>query len=242
MPRGCEAHELGYADGHRHDVNGTNTRAGWATYFLDHSGCCPGGPRRSWRRALTLLVRADALLEVGGFPDVRAGEDTVVNHELLRRGYRAYRAAGATLIHHSRCRTVSRLVRHHFQRGRALGAVLRGDFRAGRPASRRFLVGFLARYPRRRVRDIGLRVALWGEELEGEYRHARALVALGALAAWLGALSEVTRRRPVPRQGSDWRARLFELGEVVADEDVVVAELTGEPDDVGVDPDVVAAD
>ena len=37
--------------------------------------------------------RRSALLAVGGFPeDLRAGEDTVVNQALVRRGYHAYRA------------------------------------------------------------------------------------------------------------------------------------------------------
>jgi hypothetical protein len=68
----------------------------------------------------------ETLLSVGGFPEtMRAGEDTIVNQELSRRGHRAYRAQDVTIIHRSPCRTPWKLVRHHFVRGRAFGRILR---------------------------------------------------------------------------------------------------------------------
>ena len=70
----------------------------------------------------------DLVLAVGGFPeDMRAGEDTVVNRELWRRGHSAFRAQDVSLTHHSRCRTPTRLVRHHYVRGRALGRIMVDD-------------------------------------------------------------------------------------------------------------------
>src|SRR3954466_9219248 len=52
---------------------------------------------------------------------LRVGEDTVVNEELFRRGYLAYRAQDVLLIHHSPCRMPGRLVRHHFIRAEGMG-------------------------------------------------------------------------------------------------------------------------
>src|SRR6185436_1653671 len=88
------AHEQGYPLVTGTTLNGTRTWAGWATYFLDHAPVLPGrpsgelaGPPGHCSYVRELLVAA------GGFPeDMRAGEDTVVNIALTRRGYRAYRS------------------------------------------------------------------------------------------------------------------------------------------------------
>ena len=64
------AHERGYAMVTGTTLNGTHTWAGWASYFLDHAALAPGaavGGARQGSRAL--LVRREALLEVGGFPE-----------------------------------------------------------------------------------------------------------------------------------------------------------------------------
>ena len=69
-------------------LNGKPTRSGWASYFLDHSTVLPGRPsgRLSGPPAHCSYIR-DHLVAAGGFPeDMRAGEDTVVNVELTRRG------------------------------------------------------------------------------------------------------------------------------------------------------------
>jgi glycosyltransferase involved in cell wall biosynthesis len=197
LARRFEAHERGWAmiTGSIH--NGNPTAAGWASYFLDHSSALPGRPSAELAGAPAhcSYVR-EFLLEIGGFrEDLRAGEDTVANQELWRRGHRAYREATIELTHRSPCSTRVALVRHHFLRGRALGRILRGDFdraaRGGIPSRLRFL----ARYPRRRLESTDLRVERWGGSLRAEYRRVRRLVALGVAAAWAGSLYELVRPR-----------------------------------------------
>jgi glycosyltransferase involved in cell wall biosynthesis len=179
------AHEAGHVQVTGSMLNGTRTRAGWASYFLDHSAALPGRPSALLDGPPGSCSYArDFLLEIGGFPeDMRAGEDTVVNMEFWRRGHRAWRQADVTLIHHSPCRTVGRLARHHFQRGRALGRILRR-----RPGTARFLVRYL---PRRLATTAG-NVQRWADpETAREYRRVRPLVLLGALSALAGAIWEL---------------------------------------------------
>jgi glycosyltransferase involved in cell wall biosynthesis len=185
------AHEDGWAMVTGSIRNGTLTPAGWASYFLDHSSALPGRPSGRLRGAPAhcSYVR-EFLLEVGGFPEgMRAGEDTVVNNELWRAGYRAYRAQDLVLVHRSPCSTVGRLVRHHFTRGRALGQILSAG--PGRHGRRRSLARFLAGYAGRRLLDTDRRVATWGEEFGDEYGSARRWVKLGIAAAWAGAWFEL---------------------------------------------------
>lgn len=191
------AHERGYPMVSGSILNATHLPAGWASYFLDHSGSLPGRPsgELSGPPAHCSYAR-DFLLQIGGFPeDMRAGEDTVVNLELARRGYRAYRARDARLYHRSPCTTTWRLVRHHFERGRALGRIVLDQRRERRPAmdagaARRLLVSYVPR----RLRQTSANVARWGEGLRPIYRRVRPLVALGATAAWAGAWYEPVRR------------------------------------------------
>src|SRR4051812_43332732 len=96
-----------------------------------------------------LLCTLALLVSTGGTPGdrrlprkLRVGEDTVVNEELFRRGYLAYRAEDVLFIHHSPCRMPGRLVRHHFIRGRGHGWILR-DGSAEGPS---FLPGLIARH------------------------------------------------------------------------------------------------
>jgi hypothetical protein len=197
------AHERGYAMVTGTILNGTPTRAGWASYFLDHSGALPGRPSAELEGAPAhcSYVR-EFVLAVGGFAeDMRAGEDTVVNRELWRRGHRAYREREVRLTHRSRCTTPRRLVKHHFQRGRAYGRILLGAYRGGRPASRRGVAAAIADYPRRRLADTDARVHEWGGSLRDEYRRARPLVVAGVLAAWAGVWRELLRARPAPTGG-----------------------------------------
>src|SRR5205085_549726 len=96
-----------------------------------------------------------------GFPEhLRAGEDTVVNQELFARGYRARRVQEIVLVHRSRCETVPRLLRHHFQRGRALHKIVRAQ---GLPLRRRLEA---ARHylPARMSRSELCTVPPWGSE------------------------------------------------------------------------------
>ena len=168
-------------------LNGTTTRSGWASYFLDHGGCLPGRPSGglpgppghcSYRRR--------DLLELGGFPEaMRAGEDTVVNAALWNRGRTAYRASEVRIVHHSPCSGPLRLTHHHFQRGRAWARITRAEVAAGR-GSRLRLLRMLATYGPYRLAATERRVRLWAGELRGRYRRVRPLVLWGIAAAWAG--------------------------------------------------------
>lgn len=133
------AHELGYAMVSGATLNGTETRAGWASYFLDHSARLPGRPSGELGGPPAACSYVRELLEdVGGFrDDVRAGEDTRVNVELTRQGHRGYHSRDVVLVHHSPCRSVFRLLRHRFTRGRALGRLLLEDAYARAPVLNR---------------------------------------------------------------------------------------------------------
>ncbi|HEY7280556.1 MAG TPA: glycosyltransferase [Actinomycetota bacterium] len=170
-------------------LNGTTTPAGWASYFLDHSTVLPGRPSGvlavppahcSYEREL--------LLTVGGFPPhLRAGEDTVVNHRMYAMGARAYRAAGVRLVHESPCRTMPRLLRHHFVRGRAHGRILLEHAPPEGVLRREELGRIGPAYLPRRLGMTSANVRRWaGPELAAHYRRVGPLVAAGAAAAWTG--------------------------------------------------------
>jgi spore germination protein len=189
------AHQRGHALVTGTTLNGTMTRSGWASYFLDHSSVLPDRPseRLTGPPAHCSYIR-DHLIAVGGFPeDMRAGEDTVVNVELTRRGLVGYRAADVTIVHRSRCTNPTRLVRHHFQRGRGLGRIVLGQHqRRSRSLRRSIGIGYL----RRRLRTLAGNVERWGGDLRGEYLRSRPLIAAGAAAALAGAWFEVLRSGP----------------------------------------------
>ena len=189
------AHEDGWAMVTGATLNGNSTRAGWASYFLDHSTLLPGRPAGELHGAPTHASYVRFMLDrVGGFPEeMRAGEDTVVNLELFRRGYSAYREPGAAFTHASRATSARALWRHHLTRGRAWGRILL----ASRGSRRRLL---LRRGPRlaieapRRVLAIRANVRRWGSaEERAELRRAVPHVAIGALAASAGTWAELLR-------------------------------------------------
>jgi LCP family protein required for cell wall assembly len=195
------AHELGYAMVTGSTLNGTNTRSSWASYFLDHHMALPGRPSGELERApTTCSYNRDFLQEIGGFPeDRRAGEDTIVNRELARRGHRAYRSQELRLVHRSPCTDPWRLLWHHFIRGRALGRIVCDEHRRGAPLLRRRFAGpYLLRYVPQRLRRLRRSVDSWGGDLWGEYRAVRPLIWAGAIAAWLGMWVEILR--PAPRK------------------------------------------
>jgi hypothetical protein len=179
-------------------LNGNQTLAGWASYFLDHSAVLPGRPSEELQGAPShCSYHRETLLEIGGFPEtMRAGEDTVVNQELVRRGYRAFRAQDVVIIHRSPCRTPWRLARHHFVRGRAYGRILR-DRDGIRPRSplgdesRQLLQSLLAG----RLERTSKNVERWAGDpaLAARYWRVYPLVALGAAAAAAGAWFELMR-------------------------------------------------
>jgi glycosyltransferase involved in cell wall biosynthesis len=186
------AHEQGHAMVTGSTQNGTLTRSGWASYFLDHAGSLPGRPSGPLRGAPAHCSYIRHLLvEAGGFPeDVRAGEDTVVNNELRRRGHRGYREQEIALVHRSPCRNPFKLAAHHFRRGRGLGRIYlsewqhKGGLLRARP---------LRRAVRRRLRRTTQSIEDWGKDLLPMYRRVYRLVILGALSAWVGAWVEILR-------------------------------------------------
>ncbi|MCA9879291.1 MAG: glycosyltransferase [Thermomicrobiales bacterium] len=207
------AHDQGYAMVTGATLNGTRTPAGWASYFLDHSTVLPGRPSQELRGAPAhCSYRRSALEIVGGFPeDLRAGEDTVVNQALTRRGYRAYRAQDVLLIHRSPCRTVRKLLTHHFARGRGYGRILRE--RDG--LTRRDLIGVRGRRLLRaqtleRLQSTTRHVRAWADSrLAVRYWIVLPLVILGCLAWTAGTWFELvwgkspdTTPEPVPSAAS----------------------------------------
>jgi hypothetical protein len=191
------AHDLGYAMVTGTTLNGTPTWAGWASYFLDHSAVLPGRPSTELPGAPShCSYRRSALLAVGGFPEhLRAGEDTVVNQELARRGYGAYRAQDVTLVHRSPCRTPWRLMRHHFVRGRGFGRILRERDGWGRGnLLGRSGLRFLRQQTARRLSATTRNVLRWGDRrTHAQYLRAFPLVVVGTLAAAAGTWYELLR-------------------------------------------------
>jgi len=199
------AHEAGWPMVTGSILNGTDTRSGWASYFLDHSSSLPGRPSGELAAAPAHCSYArQFVLDVGGFPDdVRAGEDTVLNQALWSRGHRAYRSREIALVHRSPCTNPWRLIRHHFVRGRALARIVREREGGGR---RSRSARFLRSYSRRRLAATDRRVADWGGDLGARYGSVRPLVKLGIAAAHAGAAFEW-------RLGSSRRARGQQLGD-----------------------------
>lgn len=193
------AHELGYAMVTGKMLNGTRTWAGWASYFLDHAEALPArpsGPRAGPPKSCSYL--RDVLLELGGFrEDIRVGEDTIVNTELTRRGYRTYYAEDIILMHHSPCSNPLRLLRHHFTRGRGMGRILLDRYRNGGLLNRSVLRSYLSGYVFKRVSWTTASVQKWGGTLRRTYWLAFPLVVAGAVSAWIGMWYEILR----PAQG-----------------------------------------
>ena len=193
----AEGHDAGYDLVTSATVNGNDTRAGWASYFLDHSTVLPDRPSGQliYPPAHASFVRDD-LDALGGFPeDMRAGEDTVAILRIFRNRRSAYFAATSQFVHSSPCRTPARLIHHHFVRGRGWGTILARE--AGRRSAvvaRRWSV--LLRAPLHRLRSIRSNVAAWGGGFSGPYRRVRGLIALGALSSWLGTWYQLTLAPP----------------------------------------------
>jgi glycosyltransferase involved in cell wall biosynthesis len=178
------AHQKGFAMVTGAILNGTDTPAGWASYFMDHSTSLPGRPSGPLDVAPnSCSYDRRVLIQTGLFPENwRAGEDTVVNQRLWDEGHRAYRDNSIKLVHITRCRTPLRMARHHFNRGRAWGRLL---------GEREQTLNYLNGYMSRRLKMIDDCVRQWGSELEHRYREAKPLVRLGVASAWLGASSQL---------------------------------------------------
>lgn len=199
------AHEEGYELVTVCTLNGTDTPAGWASYFLGHTRVLPGLPSEELQEPPGhCSYLRERLLWVGGFPDARTAEDTYVNRKLFALGARAFRAQEAVMVHHSPCVTAWRLCIHHFQRGLGAGRLLREESLVTDRRLWRRTVYFAVLYVPARVRRISGAVkaqhALWPR-----YRRVRHLVILGASAAWLGIWTELSRHGA--GRALRWRSR-----------------------------------
>ena len=163
-----DAHDAGWDLVTASVANGNTTRAGWASYLLDHAAQAPSRASGEYQGVpghASYITRD--VLAVGGFPeDMRAGEDTVVNRKLHFAGKRTYFCAEASFAHATPSTGLAHLLRHHFQRGRALGRIIRTDS----SRSRRALLRSTKSLPKRRLRHIDTALDAAGDELRGRYR------------------------------------------------------------------------
>lgn len=193
------AHRRGYAMVTGVAVNGTSTRAGWASYFLDHHEGLPGhGPSVIAGAPAHCSYARQPLLEAGGFPeDRRTGEDTAVNRRLAARGYVALRDPAIVFVHRSPCRTPWRLARHHFHRGRGWGRLqLDAHRQRGHLLTRVQIKRRLLRHLPARLARIEATAAAAESDLTERWTEARGLIRLGAIAAWAGMWTEILRPGP----------------------------------------------
>jgi glycosyltransferase involved in cell wall biosynthesis len=199
LQKRIDAHEAGYAMACGAVLNGTPTRAGWASYFLDHAVALPGRPSRMLGLPPSRCSYMRGPLQaIGGFPeDRRVGEDTVVNTRLFELGYRSYYSSEIQCIHKSPCTTIAQLSRHHYERGLGFGRILWEQ--AGRPQGLRerakTIVWLLAKYPIRRMRFIRQAVRDWGESVKREFVQSFPLVVAGVASAAVGAVLFLLRPR-----------------------------------------------
>ena len=193
------AHRRGYAMVTGITENGNTSRAGWASYFLDHHEGLPGhGPGELNGPPAHCSYARLPLLEVGGFPEgVRTAEDTAVNRALVRRGYVAYRDPAIRLIHRSPCMSFPQLIRHHFQRGLGWGRLVVAQYRErGGLLNRELLAARGPSHLLRRLRRIEHNVARADPSLRPHYEDARPYMLCGAIAAWAGMWAEILRPAP----------------------------------------------
>lgn len=176
--------------------NGTMSRAGWASYFMDQHGGLPGHRRAVLDRAPHRCSYArDPLLAIGGFPSgTRTAEDTAVNERLFRQGYVALREPAIRFTHRSPCRTPWRLVRHHFRRGRGLGwLLLQNPEKSGgnglRSIYRSHGLGYLKGW--RSAIERGVQSA--DPAFLPRFERVRPLILVGTLAAMTGLWFELLR-------------------------------------------------
>jgi glycosyltransferase involved in cell wall biosynthesis len=190
------AHRRGYALVTGVAVNGNETPAGWASYFLDHHEGLPGHGASVIDGAPAHCSYArQPLVEIGGFPeDRRTGEDTFVNRRLIACGYEAVRDPAIVFTHRSPCQGVSQLARHHFTRGRGWGRLqLEAHSRTGHLLTRDQLRARLIGHLPRRLARIDATVRQADPTLVPRYEAVRGLIRLGAAAAWAGMWLEILK-------------------------------------------------
>jgi glycosyltransferase involved in cell wall biosynthesis len=195
------AHRRGYALVTGAAENGTFTASGWASYFLDHYATLPGGPAgQLGSPPVRCAFPAGAIDALGGFrEDMRAASDTVMIGELYERGYSAWLDPATVMVHRSRCRTVGKLLPHHFARGRGMGRILVDRaLESGRLPPPRFGRFVMLNVPAR-LRHVTRRAWSLGPKTRRTYLRVSPLVAAGAVSWWLGAIAEVVQRAPRAR-------------------------------------------
>lgn len=199
LARRLAAHRAGWPMVTEVMVNGTDTSAGWASWFLDNTGFLPGAePAPLTVAPIRCSYHRSLLEEVGGFPDVRTGEDTAVNEYLFEQGYGAWWETSCVTIHHSPCTSLSRLVRHHHQRGRGRARLLMDEWERG-TLSGRAVVSAALRWMPGRLRWMHGQVQTTDRQTRYRYRRVLPQIVAGAGAAalgcWLGLAREFWQRR-----------------------------------------------
>jgi glycosyltransferase involved in cell wall biosynthesis len=196
------AHRQGYAMVTGTMRNGTDTLAGWASYFLDHSTAMPGrptGPLEVFPAHCS--YRSEPLRWAGGFPDIRAGEDTLVNKRLFDAGYGALRSQAVEVTHHTRADRPRELLRRSAIRGKGLAELLLAEHAVGRLFTRSGLRRYGLVYVPGRLRRIHRNVNRWGnEEMERRYRRSLPLIVAGAIvhhvSGWIELFRSLVLRLP----------------------------------------------
>lgn len=194
-----DAHRRGYAMVTGVALNGTQTPAGWASYFIDHHAGLPGHrPARIDGPPAHCSYDRLALMGAGGFPEgTRTAEDTQVNQILVRQGHGALRDPAIRFTHRSPCRTVRKLLSHHFTRGRGWGRLMVAQAASqvttlDMTLVRQRVLGHIPAWMHRI--DRGVEQA--DPELADQYRPVRRLVLAGVVAAWAGMWFELLRAGP----------------------------------------------
>jgi glycosyltransferase involved in cell wall biosynthesis len=198
-----DAHRAGWAMVTGAFENGTDTTAGWANFFLDHSSKLPARPAAPTATfPATASYRRDALVAAGGFPEVRVGEDTSVNARLWELGYGAWFTPGKRIVHDTPCVTAAALLRHHAKRGRGFGRRLQEELAAGRLLTRAGLRSHLVLYVPGRLWRARQNVTRYGTAQDRrQFRRSFPLMAAGAAVhwsvGWTVALPTVLRALPI---------------------------------------------
>jgi glycosyltransferase involved in cell wall biosynthesis len=184
------AHQRGYAMVTGTIRNGTDTPAGWASYFLESSQSLPGLPAAELQGPpISCSYLRSALEWAGGFPDWRSAEDTAVNQRLFARGYGAYRDPAMSLVHRTPCVTVALFLRHQRVRGRGWGGLMATEDSAGRLRTKAGVYQWgVAMMPVSRTVYAARHVWRCGDRsLQRRFVSVVPLVFIGALVGWVQA-------------------------------------------------------
>jgi glycosyltransferase involved in cell wall biosynthesis len=76
-----------------------------AEYFIEFREFSPASPRRKIRflPSCNFAIKREVFEQAGGFPDVRASEDTLFAHQLVKRGYEIWFDPKIGIKHLNRC-------------------------------------------------------------------------------------------------------------------------------------------